>query len=174
MEELKMAICALKQAEEALAKRGLILRFKVRVKPDRGFFHGMIKRMIEDIAAPAPKTTAAALPPEPMPVNERTLKIFPGGTAEIEHEQPEAVPEQEHAAGEPKTAAQNPEEGADEAEPVEALNIKNAASYLGISVPGVYDLLKRGRITAHGKLGSRWFLAEELDQYLREREKRHA
>ena len=135
MEELKTAIGAMKQAEEALAKQGFILRWKVRVKANRGFFRNMVSRLIADTAAPA---------------------------TEIK-EIPVRVPET------PQAMAQ---EEVDEAQPVTSLDTQSAASYLGISVAGVYDLIKRGRISAHGKPGARWFLVEELDRYRHEREKR--
>jgi excisionase family DNA binding protein len=59
----------------------------------------------------------------------------------------------------------------DEVRPVTAFDIKAAAEYLGISYAGVYDLIKRGRLPAHGEVGKRWLKIEELDQYIASRKK---
>jgi predicted DNA-binding transcriptional regulator AlpA len=138
MEELKTAIGAMKQAEEALAKQGFILRWKVRVKANQGFFRNMVSRLIADAPVPTKKTT------------EKTVRVRT------------TVPEQAAQAQVPE-APEGATEEIDEVQPVTALNLKNAASYLGITTAGLYDLIKRGRIPAHGKMGGRWFLTEELD-----------
>jgi len=144
MEELKTAIGAMKQAEEALAKQGFVLRWKVRVKANQGFFRDMVNRLIADTAIPAVKTGTKAV-------------RFPK-----ELKTPQALPEQITTAAD---ASENTEPKEDELQPITAFNTKDAASYLGITVAGIYDLVKRGRIPAHGKIGKRWFKAEELDQY---------
>jgi excisionase family DNA binding protein len=147
----------MKQAEEALAKRGFILRWKVRVKTNSGFFGDMVSRLIAGDAVPAAKAIEKQCGPK-----KRLQKT--GKPNDAEPETLEAAPEQ--------AAVQGPEEGADEPQPVTALNMRDAASYLGISTAGIYDLVKRGRLPAHGKIGARWFKTEELDRYRQDRKKR--
>jgi len=168
MEELKTAISAMKQAEETLAKQGFILQWKVRVKANQGFFRNMVSRLIADTAVPATETEGAPeRVPEAAPKEAKTKSYQPKNLKVLLPEQAADTPET------PQETAQNTET-VDEEQPVTALDSQSAASYLEISLAGVYDLVKRGRIPAHGKPGKRWFLTEELDKYRQEREKRHA
>ena len=144
MEELKLAINAMKQAEESLAMQGFTLRWKVRVKANQGFFQEMIKNLM------AFPVTSARKPVLLRKTCKKTKSL--------------TKPEQPKEEAQP--AAQKPEEMVEEEQPVTALTIGGAAAYLGISTAGVYDLIKRGRIQTHGKMGSRWFKTEELDYYL--------
>jgi excisionase family DNA binding protein len=179
MEELKTAISAMKQAEKALAKQGFTLKWKVRVKANRGFFRDMVNMLVTDTAVVTKKSVEVARGRKAAPKNEQAL---PGTfsskkiTKYARPETPKAVLEQTapEQATETPQAAQSPEEEIDELQPITALDIQSAAAYLGISMAGVYDLIKRGRIRAHGKSGARWFKTEELDQYRQEREKRRA
>lgn len=144
MEELKMAINAMKSAEESLAKQGFILRWKVRVKIDQDIF---------------PQKNSNPVDTKQESEKEKIIKAAP-------------LPKDKNQK-EAKAISEIPEE-INEERPVTALDINSAASYLGVTLTGMYNLIKRGRIKAHGKLGRRWYKIEELDQYRAEREKRNA
>ncbi|MDR0472363.1 MAG: helix-turn-helix domain-containing protein [Treponema sp.] len=163
MEELKTVIKALKQAEKALDREGFILRWKVRVRADQGFFREMVRNLIAHTTVPAAETTTKAAPKKAKARDARPKALDVASGQATQARAPET----------PQAAAQV-EAVADEEEPVTALNIKLAANYLGVSVPGVYDLIKRGKIPAHGKVGARWFLTEELDRHIQARAKRLA
>jgi len=70
-----------------------------------------------------------------------------------------------------KPAEQRSEKAEENGRPVTALCTTDAVHYLGITIAGLYDRIKSGRIPAHGKPGNRWFLTEELDQYLESRKR---
>ena len=155
MEELKAAINAMKTAEAELAKRGYRLRWKVRVKVDRGYLRKMVDDLTKGILAPV-------LEPE------HTREPQPEKAAE--KPQDTVIPDPPQVEAQP--AEEIPEGAAEEIRPVTALDSREAASYLGMSDAGLYDRVKCGRIPVHGKPGYRWFLTEELDRYLESRKRR--
>jgi len=176
MEELKTAIGAMKKAEEALAKEGFILHWNVRVKAERSFFKKLINAWISEDDVPPPE---AAQVEEPAPekktlptASKKEKKALPPEAAEtVEAEVKPEPPAVQELSREPP---QKPNDSQEEERPVTALDISGAATYLGVSVAAIYDLAKRGRITAHGKMGDRWYKIEDLDRYSAEREKRRA
>jgi len=184
MEELKTAINAMKTAEEALAKQGFILRWKVRLKTNNGFFRRMLSTLIKDAVVsdlkPAKaqsitakvKTEKEKTPPGFFFEERKTLASQPKAEAKPQEEKAEEKPE--CAGEETQAVSPKPEEAVEEEQPVTALDFTGAAAYLGISTPGVYDLVNRKRIPVHGKMGKRWFKVEELEQYRLQREKRKA
>lgn len=159
MEELRTAINAMKSAEQALAKQGFILRWNFKIRPNRGFLRDAINRLIADSSIPQKTSVIRTAPIKP----ERPRKVV-SESKKTEQPIPEPCPEtiQELA---PDT---------DEVRPVTAFDIKAAAEYLGISYAGVFDLVKRGRLPAHGKKGTRWFKVDDLDKYLASRKKTQA
>jgi predicted DNA-binding transcriptional regulator AlpA len=180
MEDLRIAINAMKAAEVALASRGYTLRWKVRVKADQGFLRRMVDRLTKNAEAPA-------LKPEQFPEAAPENRGKPSGQCRkaagakaprkaskpMEKARAEISPEQQPQE-EAQPAEQKPEDTVEEVRPVTALDTTLAADYLGMSYNGLYDLVKRKRIPAHGKVGARWFLTEELDQYLESKKSRLA
>jgi predicted DNA-binding transcriptional regulator AlpA len=155
MEELKAAIGAMITAEAELAKRGYRLRWKVRVKVDRGYLRKMVDDLTKGILAPV-------LEPEHLGnLNRKNTAEEPQDIVIPDPPQVEAQP-----------AEQKPEGAVEEIRPVTALDSREAASYLGMSDAGLYDRMKCGRIPVHGKPGNRWFLIEELNRYLESRKRR--
>ena len=163
MEELKTAVSAMKQAEEALARQGFTLKWNIRIKTNRRFLRNTAERILAD-----------AMKAEPLSCKKAAVKkAQPETESPADADQSEQVPERSQGADQATEQSQS-NEAEDAQAPISSLDITSAAEYLGITVPGVYDLIKRGRIPAHGKLGKRWFLPEELDKYREEREKRKA
>ena len=83
------------------------------------------------------------------------------------------IPESKTSTVQPQDAVQTSKhkQATEEIQPVTALSLTDAVSYLGMTKAGIYDLIKRNRIPVHGEMGKRWFLTEELDQYLESRKR---
>jgi len=176
MEELRDAIGAMKHAEEALLKKGFILRWKIRVKADRGFLRNIATRLAADAEATVgkPVRTRKAAREAEAAVPGMFTSVVKTKTVYKKPRPRKAAPEQATPASAPEAEEQNPEAVVDEAMPTTAFDTSTAASYLGISTAGVFDLVKRGRLPIHGQRGKRWFRVEDLDQYIESRNKRKA
>jgi len=149
MEALRIALNSMKAAEKVLASQGYILRWKITVESSTGFLRGIEDTPEEDDGQPV-------LKPEQV---QETISESKPSTA-----QPQEATQ---------TSKHRPKQAAEGIRPVTALCLTDAAAYLGMSIAGVYDRIKSGRIPAHGgKIGNRWFLTEELDQYLESRKRR--
>ena len=177
MEELKIAINAMKTAEIALALRGYSLHWKVRVKANQGFLRRMVDGLIQNAEVPVLKPEQLReMPPEknekpsglPKKADSaKTTRKRPVIAKKTQEQKPAEQPQEEA-----QPATQKLEETVEELRPVTALDARAAASYLGMSDAGLYDRIKCGRIPVHGKPGNRWFLTKELDQYLESRKRR--
>ena len=168
MEELKQAINAMKTAEKSLAKQGFVLRWKVRVKADQGFFRRMLNGLIAGTGEPA-QTEPHIKKDVAEKIIVKEIREEPSASQSLASEKTQVEISQEQ----PHEVAQT-EKQLEELPPVTSLNSIDAAAYLGVNINNFYNLVSQKRIPTHGEPGKRWYKIEELEQYREEREKRRA